>query len=112
MKIVSCSAVILTQFYDFQTAPPPATVGANTSLHNSNVTTPLKPYVHNSPSPPIVPPYPPPTVPYPLHNNTEFSEGKHAFIYTFILFCFRYISTAGILFLYFVLYPKTQKLWS
>ncbi|CAG9535682.1 unnamed protein product [Cercopithifilaria johnstoni] len=55
-------------------APPPATVSANTPLHNSNATTPLKPFAHNSPSPPVVPPYPPPVVPYSLHNSADFSE--------------------------------------
>ncbi|EJW75050.1 hypothetical protein WUBG_14045, partial [Wuchereria bancrofti] len=54
------------------TVPPPATITANTPLHNSNA--PLKPFAHNSPSPPIVPPYPPPAVPYPLHNSADFSE--------------------------------------
>ncbi|VDP14211.1 unnamed protein product [Onchocerca flexuosa] len=58
------------------TAPPPATISSNTPLHNSGATTSLKPLAHNSPSPPIVPPYPPPAVPYPLHNNSDFSEGS------------------------------------
>ncbi|KAM3727642.1 Fibronectin type III domain-containing protein 3B [Dirofilaria immitis] len=56
------------------TASPLATITSNTSLHNSAATTSLKPFAHNSPSPPIVPPYPPPAVPYPLHNNSDFSE--------------------------------------
>uniref|UniRef100_A0A0R3S4X8 Uncharacterized protein n=1 Tax=Elaeophora elaphi TaxID=1147741 RepID=A0A0R3S4X8_9BILA len=64
----------------FLTAPPPAAVSANTPLHNSSMTTPLKSFAQNSPSPPIVPPYPPPAVPYSLHNSTDFSEGKYAFL--------------------------------
>uniref|UniRef100_A0A8R1XR77 Fibronectin type-III domain-containing protein n=1 Tax=Onchocerca volvulus TaxID=6282 RepID=A0A8R1XR77_ONCVO len=58
------------------TAPPPATISSNTPLHNSGATTSLKSLAHNSPSPPIVPPYPPPAVPYPLNNNSDFSEGS------------------------------------
>ncbi|EFO22071.2 hypothetical protein LOAG_06415 [Loa loa] len=56
------------------TAPPPATISANTPLHSSSAITPLKSFAHNSPSPPIVPPYPPPAVPYPLHNTADFNE--------------------------------------
>uniref|UniRef100_A0A915PDA4 Fibronectin type-III domain-containing protein n=1 Tax=Setaria digitata TaxID=48799 RepID=A0A915PDA4_9BILA len=56
------------------TALPPAAVSPNGPPHNSNATTPLKPFAHNSPSPPIVPPYPPPSVPYPIHNNADFAE--------------------------------------
>lgn len=56
------------------TAPPPPTINPNTPVRGSGATTPLKPFVHGSPSPPIVPPYPPPSIPFNVHNNNECSE--------------------------------------
>ncbi|VDM43522.1 unnamed protein product [Toxocara canis] len=55
-------------------APPPPTINPNTPVRGSGATTPLKPFVHGSPSPPIVPPYPPPNVPFAAHNNNEYNE--------------------------------------
>uniref|UniRef100_F1KRI8 Fibronectin type III domain-containing protein 3B n=1 Tax=Ascaris suum TaxID=6253 RepID=F1KRI8_ASCSU len=54
--------------------PPPPTINPNTPIRGSDATAPLKPVVHGSPSPPIVPPYPPPNVPFVAHNNNDFNE--------------------------------------